>query len=137
LNVKFDVRDAGNLGDLERALSAIASSGTQGIFVAPDPFLTANSSRIAEVAAHNRLPALHFSGRFAEAGGLMSYGATLEDSYRRAAKHVDKIIKGAKPADIPIEQPTRFELVITLKTAKQLGIAFPQSILLRADRVIE
>ena len=105
--------------------------------MAPDPFLTASSARIAQFAAGSRLPALHFSKRFAEAGGLMSYGGALDESYRRAAAHVDKILKGAKPADLPVEQPTRFELVVNLKAAKAMGLKIPQSILLQADHTIE
>lgn len=136
-NVKLDVLDARNAMDLERAFAAIGASGAQGIFVMPNPFLTGNSVTIARFAASKRLPAFHFSKRFAEAGGLMSYGASLEDSYRRAAAYVDKILKGAKPADLPVEQPTRFELVINLKTAKAMGLKIPHSVLLRADHIIE
>jgi putative ABC transport system substrate-binding protein len=137
LALKFDLHEASKSGDLDAAFDAIGASGAQGIFVAPDPFLTDSSRRIAVLAASKRLPALHFSKRFAEAGGLMSYGGSLEDSYRRAAAYVDRILKGAKPADLPVEQPTRFELVINLGTAKAIGLKFPQSILLRADQVIE
>lgn len=137
LNMKFDVHEAANLKDLESVFTAIAASRARGIFVAPDPFLTDSSRRIAEFAAERRLPAIHFSRRFADAGGLMSYGASLENSYRRAATHVDKILKGAKPSDLPVEQPTRFELVINLKTAQAMGLKIPQSVLLRADHTIE
>ena len=137
LKLKLDVLSAGNPADLERALAVIGASGAQGIFVMPSPFLTGNSTRIAQFAASKRLPAFHFAKRFAEAGGLMSYGGSLEDSYKRAATHVDKILKGAKPADLPVEQPTRFELVINLKTAKAMGLKIPQLVLLRADTVIE
>jgi putative ABC transport system substrate-binding protein len=137
LKIKFDMREAANANELERALSAIGASKAQGVFVAPDPFLTASSARIARGASDSRLPALHFSKSFAEAGGLMSYGATLDESYRRAAAHVDKILKGMKPADLPVEQPTKFELVINLKTAKALGLTIPPSLLQRADQVIE
>ncbi|HEV8094724.1 MAG TPA: ABC transporter substrate-binding protein, partial [Burkholderiales bacterium] len=135
--LKVEVLDAGNAADLERAFAAITSSGAQGIFIAPDPFLTESSARIAQFASGKRLPAFHFSRRFAEAGGLLSYGASLDDSYRRAATHVDRILKGAKPADLPVEQPTKFELVINLKTAKAFGLKIPQPLLLRADKVIE
>jgi putative ABC transport system substrate-binding protein len=137
LNLAVDVRGAANAGELERALAAIGASGAQGLFVAPDPFLTANSARIARFATDRRLPALHFSKLFAEAGGLMSYGGTLAESFRRAATYVDKILNGAKPADLPIEQPRKFELVINLKTAKMLGLTIPRPLLLQADQVIE
>lgn len=137
LTLKYDVNDAANLQDLEIALAAIGASKAQGLFIAPDPFLTDSSRRIAQFAASKRLPALHFSKRFAESGGLMSYGGSLDESYRRAAVYVDKILKGAKPGDLPVEQPTRFETVINLRTAKAIGLAIPRSILLRADQVIE
>jgi len=137
LKMKFEVREAANANELERALAAIGASGAQGVYVAPDPFLAANTTRIARFAAGRRLPAMHFDKLFAEAGGLMSYGGTLGESYRRAATHIDKILKGAKPRDLPVEQPTKFELVINLKTAKALGLTIPPSLLLRADQVIE
>jgi len=136
LNVKLDVLDAGNAADLDRAFAAIGASGAQGIIVTGDPFFVVNRSKIAQFAARKRLPAVHFSKLFAESGGLM-YGASLEESYRRAATYVDKILKGTKPADLPIEQPTKFELVINLKAAKTLGLTIPRSLLLRADQVIE
>ena len=88
-------------------------------------------------AADKRLPAMYFFKLFAAAGGLMSYGPSLEDSYRRAATHVDKILKGTKPADIPVEQPTRFEFALNLKAARALGLKIPQTLMLRADEVIE
>ena len=137
LNMTFEVHGAANGNELERALAAIGASRAQGVFVAPDPFLTANSARIARFATDRRLPALHFSKLFAEAGGLMSYGGTLAESYRRAATYVDRILKGARPADLPIEQPTKFELVINLKAARALGLTMPQALLLQADQVIE
>jgi putative ABC transport system substrate-binding protein len=137
LSMTFDVRGAANANELEHALAAIGASRAQGVFVAPDPFLTASSARIARFATDRRLPALHFSKLFAEAGGLMSYGGTLAESYRRAATHVHKILNGAKPADLPIEQPTKFELVINLKTATALGLTMPQPLLLQAAEVIK
>jgi len=93
--------------------------------------------RIAEFAAKNRLPTVCASKEYADAGSLMSYSSNLLDDFRRAATYVDKILKGAKPADLPVEQPTKFELVINMKTAKALGLTIPQTLLLRADQLIE
>lgn len=137
LKMEIDVHEASNLKDLESVFTAIGASGARGLFVVPDPFLTNSVPRIAKFAAERRLPAIHFSKRFTDAGGLMSYGASIESSHRRAAVHVDRILKGTKPSDLPVEQPTHFELVINLKTAKAMGLTIPQSILLRADLVIE
>ncbi len=137
LKVRLDVLDAGNAANLDRALATIGTSGAQGIIVTNDPFFTASRDALVRFAASKRLPAVYFFKLFADAGGLMVYGASLEDSYRRAAAYVDKILKGAKPADLPIEQPTRFELIINMKTARALGLTIPQSLRARADQVIE
>ena len=99
--------------------------------------MNANGKRIVGFALKSRLPSMYVNRVFVDAGGLMYYGADLADSYRRAAYYVDKILKGAKPADLPVEQPTKFELVINLKTAKQIGLTIPQSMLYRADKVIK
>ena len=107
------------------------------MIVTPDPFFTQNRARIVAFAASKRLPAIYFSKLFVDAGGLMTYGGSAEESYRRAAVYVDKIRRGAKPADLPVEQPTRFELVINLKTARSLGLKLPEALLFRADQVIE
>ena len=101
-----------------------------------DSMFSANRARIVDFAAKSRLPSIFWRDNFVEAGGLMSYGARYPDLYRRAATYVDKILKGAKPADLPVEQPTKFEFVMNLKTAKQIGVAFPQSVLFQADKVI-
>jgi len=137
LNVKIDIFDAGNPVELDRALTAIGESGARGLIVTMDPFLYTGRATLVQFAAARRLPAIYFFKQFAELGGLMSYGASRDESYRRAAFYVDRILKGAKPADLPVEQPTRFELVVNAKTAKAIGLTVPQSILLRADRVIE
>ena len=99
--------------------------------------MSANLKRIAGFALKSRLPSVHGNRSYVDAGGLMSYAADLADSYRRIAYYVDRILKGAKPADLPVEQPTKFELVINLKTAKQIGLTIPQSVLYRADKVIK
>ena len=102
-----------------------------------DPFLTAQRARIAELAMKHRLPAIYYWKEFVDAGGLMSYGPNLRDLYRRAATHVDRILKGARPADLPVERPTTFELTINRNTAKALGLAIPPAVLMRADHMIE
>ena len=137
LKLRVDVLDAGNPVDLDRALVTIGASAVQGVIVTSAPFLFASRARIAEFTASKRLPAVQPSRPFAEAGGLMTYGGSLEASYRRAAAHVDKILKGAKPADLPVEQPMRLEMVINLKTAKAIGLKIPQALLMRADHIIE
>jgi putative ABC transport system substrate-binding protein len=99
--------------------------------------MVANGKRIAGFALKSRLPSMYFRREFVDAGGLMSYGADLADSYRRVAYFVDRILKGAKPADLPVEQPTKFEFVINLKTAKQIGVTIPPAVLARASRLIK
>ncbi len=124
--------------DLDRALSAVTNQRAQALIVqTPNPVLFANRSQVASFAQRTRLPSMYGQKEFADAGGLMSYGASTTDLFRRAATYVDKILKGAKPADLPVEQPTKFELVINLKTAKTLGLTIPQTILLQADQVIQ
>jgi putative tryptophan/tyrosine transport system substrate-binding protein len=107
------------------------------VFVVTTGVLFRERAQIAQLALNNRLPAIFAFREYADAGGLMSYGANLGELFRRAARYVDKILKGAKPADLPVEQPTKFELVINMKTAKALGITIPQPIMLRADQIIE
>jgi putative tryptophan/tyrosine transport system substrate-binding protein len=99
--------------------------------------MAANRKRIADFALKSRLPSVYNNSAYVDAGGLMSYAADLADSYRRVATYVDKILKEAKPADLPVEQPTKFELVINLRTAKQIGLVIPQKVLARADKVIK
>ena len=123
--------------DFNMAFAAVASRGANALLAHGNPVNFKGRKLIAEFALRNRLPGIYQSGLFVEAGGLMSYAPSYNDLFRRAATYVDKILKGAKPDDLPVEQPTEIELVINLKTAKAFGITIPQSIMLRADRVIE
>jgi putative ABC transport system substrate-binding protein len=122
--------------DFERVFAAMGKQRSDGLFVLNSPLTRPNAKRIANFALKSRLPSIYGSREFVDAGGLMSYAADLAESYRRVAYYVDRILKGAKPADLPVEQPTKFELVINLKTAKQIGLTIPQSMLYRADKVI-
>ena len=123
--------------DFDTVFAAMVTDRPESLLVLADTVTSANSSRIIEFAAKNRLPAIYEAKNFVDAGGLMSYGVDFTDHYRRAATYVDKILKGAKPADLPVEQPIKFEFVINLKTAKALRLTLPPSLLLRADQVIE
>jgi len=129
-----EVRDT---RELDVAFEAIIREHPEALLLLVDPFTMSQRSRIVEFAAEQRLPAIYETSDFVDVGGLISYGPNIPDQYRRAATYVDKILRGAKPADLPIEQPTKFELVINMRAAKALGIKFPESILLRADKVIE
>ena len=128
----FEVRAQ---SDLETAFTAIMRERPDGLIVVPDPFLGTQAARVEEFAAKNRLPAI-FGGRTG-GSGLMSYGIDFGEHVRSAAPYVDKILRGANPADLPVEQPTKFEFVINLKTAKAIGLTIPQSLLVRADQIIE
>jgi putative tryptophan/tyrosine transport system substrate-binding protein len=121
----------------EKIFTALSKERPDGLYVSPGPLTLANGKRIADLALKSRLPSMYVRREFVDAGGLMSYGADVVDSYRRVAYYVDKILKGAKPADLPVEQPTKFELVINLKTAKQINLTIPPNVLARADRVIK
>ena len=122
---------------LEASFGAILKERADAVLVLSDPMSYYHRARIAELAAKRRLPTMHGVRGYVDAGGLMSYWANQADLYRRFASYVDRILKGAKPGDLPIEQPTKFELIINLKTAKVLGLTIPQSLLVRADQVIE
>jgi len=126
-----------NVAAFDDAFAGIAADRVDAIYVILDRFTSANRARIIELAARHRLPAMYDFRSFLDAGGLMSYGPNIPDMYRRAAVFVDKILHGAKPADLPVEQPTKFQLVINLKTAKALGLAVPPTLLALADEVIE
>ena len=123
--------------DLNRAFEAITKARTEALMVRGGPFGSANRKRIVEFAVKSRLPAIYYRQVFVEDGGLMSYDTNPNDLARRAATYVDKILKGAKPAELPVEQPTKFDLVINLKAAKQIGLTIPPNVLVRADRVIK
>jgi ABC-type uncharacterized transport system substrate-binding protein len=122
---------------LEPAFAAMASEKMQGLMEVPDPMFLRHSKEVVEMAERNGLPTIFEPRQYADAGGLMAYGADYEELARRAAVYVDRLLRGAKPGELPIEFPTRFELVLNLRTARALGITIPQSVLLRADRVIE
>lgn len=130
----LEVRDP---AEIEKAFTAMRSGRTAAFIVQPDILLDSHRMRIIELAARNRLPGMYPFREHVEAGGLMFYGANLAEMWNRAAAYVDRVLKGTRPADLPIEQPTTFELVINLKTAKALGLAIPRSVLARADQVIE
>jgi putative ABC transport system substrate-binding protein len=124
--------------DFERVFAALRKERPDGLYVAGGgPLLNVNRKRIADFALKSRLPSMYQSKEAVDAGGLMSYGVNLADSYRRVAYYVDRILKGAKPADLPIEQPTKFELVINLKTAKALGLTIPPVVMMRAEKVVK
>jgi putative ABC transport system substrate-binding protein len=123
--------------DLEGAFQAAAKERVSALIIVGTSLLIDNRKRIAELAIQNRMPSMSEGSVFVEAGSLVSYSSNEVDSFRRAAYYVDKILKGAKPADLPVEQPTKFEFVINLKTAKQIGLTIPQSVLYRADKVIK
>jgi putative ABC transport system substrate-binding protein len=125
------------LGDeFESVFEAAKSGGAQALTTSPSPIFNTHQARIIDFATKNRLPTIYPATTFVEVGGLMSYGPDIFDNWRRAATYVDKILKGAKPADLPVEQPKKFEFVINLKTAKQICVTIPPNVLVRADRVI-
>jgi ABC-type uncharacterized transport system substrate-binding protein len=137
LGVRLQFVQARGPADFDRAFSDMASARAGALTVRPAPMFMSERRRLVDLAAKNRLPAVYPWREFADAGGLMAYGPNLADLYRRAASYVDKVLKGAKAGDLPVEQPTKFELVINLKTAKALGLAIPPSLLARADEVIQ
>jgi putative ABC transport system substrate-binding protein len=137
LGITLQPVEAGEAGALESAVAAGVRERADALFVLPDPLALHERRRIADLAAKHRRPAMYAFKEFVTAGGLMSYGTMQTDLYRRAAAHVDKVLRGANPADVPVEQATRFELVINLKTAKALGVTLPQLLLLRSDQLIE
>jgi putative ABC transport system substrate-binding protein len=137
LGIQLHSLEVRSPNELDKAFEAATRARAGALFLTGDPVFGTNLKRIAGFAAKNRLPSIFHTSEFADAGGLVAYGPDRADLFRRAATYVDKILKGAKPGDLPIDRATRFELVINLKTAKALGITIPQSVLFRADRVIE
>jgi putative ABC transport system substrate-binding protein len=137
LGLQLLLLEARGPGDFDGAFAAAARERVGALFIVQDPAFIPHRARLTELAVKKRLPSVFTQRADVEAGGLMSYGPNFPDMYRRAAIYVDKILKGAKPADLPVEQPTKFEFVINLKTAKTLGLTIPQSLLQRADEVIQ
>jgi putative ABC transport system substrate-binding protein len=136
-NVRLDAHQAANDTELADALAAIGRGNARGLVVIPSILAVRNQDRLVQFAADKHLPAIYFAEEFADAGGLMSYGPSYADAYRRSAGYVDRILKGAKPGELPVQQPTKFDLVVNLRAARALGLTVPRSLLLRADRVIE
>jgi putative ABC transport system substrate-binding protein len=137
LRVQLQLLDVRKAGDFGRAFDAAITQRAGALVVGLDTLTQVNHRPIVDLAAKHRLPAIYGAREFVDAGGLIAYGVSYPDLYRRAATYVDKILKGAKPADLPVEQPTKFELVVNLKTAKALGLTIPPSLLQRADEVIQ
>jgi putative ABC transport system substrate-binding protein len=137
LGIQLHSLEVRSPNDFDQAFEDATRARAGALFILGDPVTVSNLKRIAGLAAKSRLPSILHISEFADAGGLVSYGPDRADLYRRAATYVDKILKGAKPGDLPVEQPTKFELVINMKTAKAIGLTIPQSVLFRADRVIE
>jgi putative tryptophan/tyrosine transport system substrate-binding protein len=137
LGLQLQSLDARNSTELESAFETAVKLGIHALLAVPDPFLQSHRKQIVDFAAKSRLPAIYTDPEYVEDGGLMSYAANPLEFYTRAASFVDRILKGEKPGDIPIEQPTKFDFVINLKTAKQIGLTIPPNVLARADRVIK
>ncbi len=137
LGIRLEPHQFGGPQDFDRVFRAIAGKRPDALMTTADPLIASYRTRIVEFAAKHRLLSMYPGKEFVDAGGLMFYGGSIPEMYRRAAVYVDEILKGAKPSDLPVEQPTKFDMVINLKTAKALGLRIPQSILVRADQVIQ
>jgi len=137
LRVQLQYIDMPGLKDIEPAFRDVSQARADAILMLNNPLVTAQRTQTADLAVKSRLPAIYVATEFVEAGGLMSYGVNINDLFRRAATYVDKILKGANPGELPVEQPIKFELVINLKTAKQIGLTIPPNVLAGADRVIK
>jgi putative ABC transport system substrate-binding protein len=136
LGVKLQSLEVRSLDDFESAFARAKRDGAQALITTPNPLISTQQRQVLDFAAKNRLPAMYTTSEFVEAGGLMSYASNIADSWRRAADFVDKILKGTKPAEIPVEQPMKFEFIINLIAAKQIGVTIPPNVLVRADKVI-
>ena len=137
LGLKLQYLDVLAPKDIETAFRAASKGRADAVLMQPGSIFNSHRTQIAELAVKSRLPAIYSSSQYVVDGGLMTYGASLPDLDRRAATYVDKILKGAKPADLPVEQPKKFEFIINLKAAKQIGLTIPPNVLVRADRVIK
>ena len=137
IGVEIGVTRASDRSEIEAAFATLVRNRSDALVVGADSFFFGRRLQLATLATRHAIPAIYNAREFPEAGGLMSYGPDIRDNYRRAARYVVQILKGAKPADLPIDQPSKFELVINLKTAKAIGVEIPKSMLFRADRVIE
>jgi putative tryptophan/tyrosine transport system substrate-binding protein len=136
LGLQFQSLEVGDSKDFDRAFEAITKNPAQALLTNPGAIINSHQARIIQFAAKNRLPAMYAGPEFVDAGGLMSYAPSYTDLFRRATVYVDKILKGVKPAELPVEQPTKFEFVVNLKAAKQIGLTIPPNVLARADKVI-
>jgi putative ABC transport system substrate-binding protein len=136
LGVQLHSLEARSSNDFDKVFEDATRERASALAIMPDQLFAGNLKRIADLAAKSRLPSIFHLTEFVDSGGLVAYGPDRSDQFRRAATYVDKILKGAKPADLPVEQPTKFELVINLKTAKQIGLTIPPNVLARADKVI-
>jgi putative ABC transport system substrate-binding protein len=137
LGIESSVANVYSPSDIEGAIASLGSKPGSGLVVAPDTFSEVNGDLIVSLASQHRVPTVYAISRFAKRGGLMSYGPNLPDAVKRATSYIDRILRGEKPADLPVQAPVKFDLVVNLKTAKALGLAIPESFLLRADEVIE
>jgi putative ABC transport system substrate-binding protein len=137
LDLRLQSLEVRGANDFENAFRAAGKARVEALITIRTPLINDQRKRVADLAVKSRLPAIYDDREYIDAGGLMSYGTNLVDLYRRAATYVDKILKGAKPADLPVEQPTKFELIINLKAAKQIGLTIPPNVLVRADKVIK
>jgi putative ABC transport system substrate-binding protein len=136
IGIRIQFVDVQDSKEIEGGFRAATKAHAEALFVLGNPVLNAHRTEVADLAVKSRLPAVYGQPDLMAAGGLMFYGASITEMFRRAAIYVDKILKGAKPADLPVEQPTKFELIINLKTAKQIGLIIPPNVLARADKVI-
>jgi len=137
VGIKLQPVDVREPNDFEHAFAALKKVRADALFPLRSPLISSQVKRIVELAAKNRVPGMYDASEFAEAGGLMSYGTMLDDLDQRAASYVDKILKRVKPADLPVEQPTKFEFIVNLKAAERIGLTIPPNVLVRADKVIK